>query len=104
MRLRFYIDPETGQPHIYNHQVSEAEVDQVLRNAGEDRPGRDGSRAAIGRTLTGRLLRVICVPDPQPDSTLSLPRTSCRVRLRRHIGADGAGSTDETVQISPRLG
>jgi hypothetical protein len=49
-------------------RVSEAEVDQVLGHAGEDRPGRDGSRVAVGRTLSGRLLRVIYVPDPQPDS------------------------------------
>ena len=68
MRLRFYIDPETGAPHIYKHRVSEAEVEEVLASAGEDRPGRDGARIAIGRTLSGRLLRVIYVPDPQPDS------------------------------------
>ena len=68
MRLRFYIDPETGEPHIYKHRVSEAEVEEVLGSAGEDRLGRDGSRIAMGRTLSGRLLRVIYVPDPQPDS------------------------------------
>ena len=68
MRLRFYIDPETGEPHIYKHRVPEAEVEQILGRAGEDRPGRDGSRVAVGRTLSGRLLRVIYVPDPQPQS------------------------------------
>jgi len=68
MRLRFYIDRETGEPHIYKHRVSEAEVDQALGHAGEDRPGRDASRVAVGPTLSGRLLRVIYVPDPQPDS------------------------------------
>ena len=68
MRLRFHIDPETGEPHIYKHRVSEAEVEQLLSHAGEDRPGREGSRVAVVRTLSGRLLRVIYVPDPQPDS------------------------------------
>ena len=68
MRLRFYMDRETGEPHIHRHQVSEEEVEQVLGHAGEDRPGRDGSRVAVGRTLSGRLLRVIYVPDPQPDN------------------------------------
>jgi hypothetical protein len=43
MRLRFYIDPETTEPHIYKHRVTEAEVEQVLGRAGEDRPGRDGA-------------------------------------------------------------
>ena len=68
MRLGFYIDPETEASHIYNHGVSESEVEQVLGKAGEDRPGQDGSRVAIGRTLSGRLLRVVYVPDPEPDS------------------------------------
>ena len=68
MRVRYYIDPQTESPHIYGHNVSESEVESVLRRPGEDRPGRDGSRAAIGRTSSGRLLRVIYVPDPEPDS------------------------------------
>jgi len=29
MKIRFYIDPETKQPHIYNHGVSESEVESV---------------------------------------------------------------------------
>ena len=33
----------------------------------EDRPGREGSRVALGRTRAGRYLRVIYVPDPAPD-------------------------------------
>lgn len=36
--------------------------------SGEDRPGRKGSRVAIGQTRSGRYLRVIYVPDPEPDS------------------------------------
>jgi hypothetical protein len=31
MEVRFYVDRETGLPHIYNHGVTEAEVLQVLR-------------------------------------------------------------------------
>ena len=68
MKIRFYIDPETAIPHVYNHDVSEAEVEEVLKNAGEDRSGPEGSRIAIGRTSTGRYLRIIYVPDPEPDS------------------------------------
>jgi hypothetical protein len=68
MRIRFYIDPATGQPHIYNHGVSEEEVEEVLESPGEDRPGREGSRVAIGQTAAGRHLKVIYVPDPEPDS------------------------------------
>ncbi|MDZ7825382.1 MAG: DUF4258 domain-containing protein [Gammaproteobacteria bacterium] len=66
MRLRFYIDPETEQPHIHGHDVSEDEVEEVLARPGEDRRGRDGSRVALGRTSGGRFLRVVYVPDDTP--------------------------------------
>jgi hypothetical protein len=68
MNIRFYIEPETDLPHIYGHQVDEQEVEDVLREPGEDRPGREGARIAIGQTRAGRYLRVIYVPDPEPDS------------------------------------
>ena len=68
MRVRFYTDPRTGEPHVYGHDVSEDEVEEVLESPGEDRPGRDGARIAIGQTTAGRCLRVIYVPDPEPDS------------------------------------
>ena len=68
MRIRFYVDPETGTPHIHNHHVDEDEVADVLSSPGEDRVGREGSRVAIGRTRGGRYLRVIYVPDPRPPS------------------------------------
>ena len=68
MNARYYIDPDTGQAHIYNHGVCEDEVEQVLRRSGEDRRGKSGSRVALGRTQAGRYLRVIYVPDPEPDS------------------------------------
>ena len=64
MELRFYLDPETGEAHILRHGVSEHEVAEVLRNSGEDRPGREGSRVALGATEAGRFLRVIYAPDP----------------------------------------
>jgi hypothetical protein len=68
MNIRYYIDPETGLPHIYNHHVSGNEVEDVLLKPGEDRPGREGSRIAMGQTRAGRYLRVIYVPDPEPES------------------------------------
>ncbi len=35
---------------------------------GEDRLGREASRIAIGQTAAGRYLRIIYVPDPEPDA------------------------------------
>lgn len=63
MDIRYYFDPESGEPHIYEHGVSEDEVEYVLRHPGEDRSGHDGSRQAIGQTANGRYLRVIYVRD-----------------------------------------
>jgi hypothetical protein len=63
MELRFYEDPETGEPHIYNHRITEDEVRQVLAHPGEDRPSSDDSRMALGQTSAGRYLRVTYVPD-----------------------------------------
>ena len=68
MNIRFYLDSATGVPHIYNHDVDEVDVEQVLANRDEDRPGSKKSRIAIGRTDGGRILRVVYVRDPAPDS------------------------------------
>jgi len=72
VQARFYIDPATGLPHVHGHQVSEDEVVEVLDEPGEDRVAREGSRVAIGQTASGRYLRVIYVPDPEPDSVFVL--------------------------------
>ena len=68
MKIRFYIDPETDMPHIHRHGVREDEAEDVLSNPGEDRPGKEGSRIAIGQTAGGRDVRIIYVTDPDPES------------------------------------
>ena len=68
MAVRYYFDPETNQPHIHTHRVTATEVEDVLGGRIEDRPGKSGSRVAIGQTRGGRYLRVIYVPDRQPGS------------------------------------
>ncbi len=93
MKVRYYIDPETGQPHIYKHDVSESEVEEVLSHPGEDRAGRDGSRVATGRARAGRLLRVAYVPDSEPKSVFVITAYELRGkpalayrRRRRKLG------------------
>ena len=91
MKVRYYIDAQTGQPHICRHGVSEAEVEDVLANAGEDRPGAEGSRVAIGQTEAGRYLRIIYILDPEHDGIFVVtgyeltgkPLLAYRRRLRR---------------------
>jgi hypothetical protein len=91
MNVRFFIDPQTGSPHIFKHRVSEMEVEEILISPVEDRPGREGSRVALGRTSAGRFLRVIYVTDPEPNSVFVItayelkgkPLTAFRRRHRR---------------------
>jgi len=91
LNVSYFIDPETEQPHIYNHGVSEVEVEEVLARPGEDRPGRDGSRVALGRTSGRQFLRVIYIPDPEPESVFVVtaydlegkPLLAYRRRMRR---------------------
>ncbi len=91
INVRFYIDPETGKPHIYNHGVQENEVEEVLAKPGEDRAGKERSRVAIGQTKSGRFLRVIYVPDSEPNSVFIItayvlkgkPLIAYRKRRRR---------------------
>jgi hypothetical protein len=63
MYIRYFIDADSGLPHFYNHGVDELDVEFVVRHASEDRPGRNGSRIAVGQAPGGRYLRVIYVPD-----------------------------------------
>ena len=92
MDIRLYIDPEMDEPHIHSHGVSEQEVRDVLLRPFEDRPGREGSRVALGQTTAGRYPRVIYVPDPQPKSVFVItayqlgPKAlkALRRRRRRH--------------------
>jgi len=78
VRIRYFIDPVTDVPHIHDHDVAEAEAEEILLKPGEDRPGSDGSRIAIGRTSGGRYLRVIYVPDPEPKSVFVITAYTLR--------------------------
>jgi hypothetical protein len=61
----------------------------VLSKSLEDRAGTDGSRVALGQTRAGRYLRVIYVPDVEPDSVFVItaydltPKAKQALRRRR---------------------
>ena len=67
MEIRYYLESDTGLPHIANHGVTEAEEDWVLRAPSEVRPGTDNSKHALRKTEFGRYLRVIYVVDEDGD-------------------------------------
>jgi hypothetical protein len=70
VNIRFYIDPETNLPHIYKHGVDESDVEDVLRSPGEDRPGREGSRVAIGQTQADDIYGLFTLLIPNPIASL----------------------------------
>ena len=85
MQIRYHIDPRTGLPHIYEHNVSEQEVEDILSGPLQDIRGRDDSRIAIGQTRGGRYLRVIYVPDPVPNSVFVITAYELGEKAKRAI-------------------
>lgn len=85
MQIRYHINPTTGLPHIYDHFVSENEVEDILGRPEQDIRGRDDSRIAIGQTGEGRYLKVIYVPDPIPDSVFVITAYELGPKAKRAI-------------------
>ena len=91
MEIRFYNDPSTGVPHIYEHGVTEDEISDVLFGPGEDLPAKRNSRMKIGQTSAGRYLQVIYVPDEDSGNVFVITayelqgkaKTAFRRRKRR---------------------
>ena len=67
--FRYHTDADSGLPHIYQHNITEEEVEEVFRNrplTGHSRVSEhsgNATRFAIGRTADGRHLKIIYVPD-----------------------------------------
>ncbi len=77
---KMLIDPETDEPHIYKHGVTEEEVEEALRNRGDDFPGRNATRIALGATDFGRHLQVIYLPEPDWDALFVITAYDLRGR------------------------
>jgi len=78
VRIRFYIDPETGEPHIYDHGVDGDEVKDVLEDPIYDTKAEGTSRSAIGQTRAGRYVLVIYTRDPEPNSVFVITARELR--------------------------
>ena len=60
MDFDFFIDPDFNAPHIYKHEVSEAEIYEFfteIRYIEYER--KDQSRVAYGQLSSGRYLQVV---------------------------------------------
>lgn len=85
MEVRFLLDPDTGQPHIYGHGITEAEVEYVLRGSGEDVLGKRDSRMKLGQTAAGRHLQVIYVSDEAPGSVFVITAYELRGKAKKAL-------------------
>jgi hypothetical protein len=83
MELRFWNNSETGLPHIYEHNVTEDEVYEVLHRHGQESPGRDESRIRLGQTDAGRYLQVVYVPDPDGTSAFVVTAFEMSAKAKR---------------------
>lgn len=82
MELRFYIDPETELPHIYDHGVTEHEVEEVLRRPGEIWRGGGDSYVALGQTTAGRYLQVVFKRDKEGNGAFVITAYQLRGKHR----------------------
>jgi hypothetical protein len=85
VRIRYYIDPATGLPHIYRHGIFEDEVEDVLNHPMQDLRGRDESRMAIGKTEAGRYLKIVYTIDPAPDSVFVITAYELGAKAKRAV-------------------
>lgn len=60
MEIRYFRDPETGLPHIYEHGVTEAEAEWILAHPDEDELCSGGSRQVLGQTADALFARDLC--------------------------------------------
>jgi hypothetical protein len=84
MNIRFHTDPH-GQPHIHAHAVSEIEVLEALNRPLERVAGSGDSTVLIGRTRTGRVLRVVHAPSRDGDGIFVVTAYDLPPRQRRAL-------------------
>ncbi len=87
MRIRFHTDPD-GTPHILSHNIAESEAEEALERPIERVNGSDDSVIVIGRTRSGRVLRIIYAPARDGDgifvvTAYDLPPKQFRALNRR---------------------
>lgn len=87
MTVRFHRNPD-GEPHIHDHGVSEAEVVEALGRPLLQAAGRDESTILIGRTVAGRVLKIIFADARDGDgifviTAYDLPAKQARALRRR---------------------
>jgi len=92
MNLRFHRD-DSGDPHIWEHNVSETEVAEALYRPLYSRRGRGTSIIAIGQTRAGRYLKIIYFAGRRWSRYL------CNKSVRSATQADSCAQTPPKAEI-----
>jgi hypothetical protein len=103
MELRFWEDPETGLPHIYVHDVTEAEVQQVLDRPGLDYPEAQDAAFAWEQRLLGAISRWFTFPTRGPGVPLSSALINCAAKPSKHFAARKGERRDEKATLAAWL-
>jgi hypothetical protein len=87
VKVRFHTNPD-GEPHIHDHGVAETEVLEALARPLEQFSGRDDCTILIGRTVGGRVLKIILADAHDGEGILvitafDLPAKQLRALRRR---------------------
>ena len=87
MNVRFNLNAD-GEPHIYDHGISESEVHEALARPLIQTAGADESTILIGRTAAGRVLKIIFAEARDGDgifviTAFDLPPKQLRALRRR---------------------
>jgi hypothetical protein len=90
LKVRFHTNPD-GEPHIHDHGVSENEVSEAMMRPLEQMSGRDQSTILIGRTIGGRVLKIIFTDAREGEgifvvTAFDLPPKQLRALRRRVRG------------------
>jgi len=93
MNVRYNVDADTGLPHMYQHGVSEQEVEEILAHPIERRRGDGDSVVLAGKTWRGRFLRVIVAFDSDREGCFVMTAYDLRGKslkaLRRRMRKRG---------------
>jgi hypothetical protein len=95
MYVRFRVSPATDEPHIYDHEVSESEVLEILRTSTHRGPAREGARQAVGQTRAGQYLKVVYLEDR--DGIFVLTAYDLRDKGAQGVPAPAPPSTAQSL-------
>jgi hypothetical protein len=104
MEARYYCDPETGLPHIYDHGVREIEVEGVLARPAEDGPSSEARGKPSGKPKMADVCESFTFRMTTAMVSLSCPLIPSRGSNSKRFDDANGGDENEQTTIAERLG